>query len=1332
MRKILILILALLLCLRITAQTQLSNIINEYASVVAIDYCNNALTVVDATGFLPSMNIILIQMKGAIISENDNAGYGDIQDLRSAGAYERSRILSVNGNEIILENALFHSYNLDGVVQIVSLPNYENAEVVGTIEPAPWNGTFGGVLALEVNNTLTLSGTINADGQGFRGGFANIAQANNCNFLTNANDYFYGLNNWRGAAKGEGIAATTTGREAGRGAQSTGGGGGNDHNSGGGGGANITSGGNGGRNEEPLILGCDGNFPGIGGKAIPSMPTRIFMGGGGGAGHENNDVATNGTPGGGIIIIIAKNINGNAQNITARGRSLIDDATGDGAGGAGAGGTVVIDAENITSRLNILVNGGDGGDVNNSLQNRCHGPGGGGAGGRILVSTNDNITTNVLGGAAGISRRSTNPFCQNSTNGSQPGSPGLVEMLAFIPQGSGSIPDPTILTQPQDVNTCFGQPAVITSLAGGFDLQYQWQINRGTGFENLTDNADFIGTKTNTLTINTSLPDFATTFFRLQISNTCNNQPVHSDPVQVTFSPPPSAQFGFTITDRDAQFTNTSTNTDSYIWNFGDGNTSTQTTPTHTYAADGVYEVTLSAISNCDTVVTTQTVTIQTQPTANFSADITEACAPFSVSFVNNSSENSTTFRWIFPGGNPLMSTDRNPMIAYATPGIYNVILIAANEFGADTTSLVQYIRVNPLPTADFSATANGLLANFTNTSMNADQYFWSFGDSNTSTEANPIHSYPADGDYQVTLTAINACDSVVTQQTIRILNLPTAAFSANITEGCAPLSVNFQNNSSDNATNFTWILAGSQPALSNATSPSVTYPNAGSYDVTLIATNELGSDTLFLPNYIQVNPFPNADFSAIETGLSVNFINTSANGDRYFWDFGDGNTSSEVSPTHLYTADGSYTVTLSVVNSCDSVSTTQNIVLSTRPVAAFAANMTEGCAPFNVSFTNNSSASSTSFLWILPGATPNISTDQNPMVTYNAAGIYDVTLIAINEVGRDTTQLQNYIMINPNPTADFVATANDLRISVTNNATNADTYLWDFGDGNTSNAANPSHLYAMPGRYTIFLTARNDCGEATVSQTINVGAVPTALFTVDRQNGCAPHLVNFRNTSRGTYESIIWEFPGGDPLLSTDPNPTVRYFTPGQYDVKLIINGMLGSDTIVQSNFINVLEPPTAAFDFTMNGNTLNFISQITNATELSWNFGDGSMSNEANPMHTFPASGVYNVTLNASNAFCSRSVTRTIAISLTSVEDLRASGIEVFPNPTDNELFIRTLSHHKTIQFQLYTTSGQLMKKGQFTKNISIDLTAFAEGLYLLQLQQGARIWVAKIIKK
>jgi len=162
-----------------------------------------------------------------------------------------------------------------------------------------------------------------------------------------------------------------------------------------------------------------------------------------------------------------------------------------------------------------------------------------------------------------------------------------------------------------------------------------------------------------------------------------------------------------------------------------------------------------------------QAPTVETPPIASFSATPTTGCAPLTVQFDNTSSANTTGFNWQFSGGTPDTSTLQNPLVEYAVPGTYLVRFTASNAAGSD--SIVQNIVVKPLPLAGFDFLVSGKTVDFGNLSQNADTLLWDFGDGNSSSETNPSHVYAANGDYTVTLTAINDCGTSIMEQIITI-----------------------------------------------------------------------------------------------------------------------------------------------------------------------------------------------------------------------------------------------------------------------------------------------------------------------------------------------------------------------------------------------------------------------------------------------------------------------------------------------------------------------------------------------------------------------------------
>jgi gliding motility-associated-like protein len=419
----------LVLCAFVSfSQTAISGIINKYAAVSDLNFCNNTATVDNTTGFFAGQKVLLIQMKGAQINTANNSAYGDIVDYKGAGNYEIEVIKSVSGNVIEFQFAVLRNYESSGSIQLVSFEEFSSAVVTAPLTAKPWDGASGGVIFLKAD-TLILNDSIDVHGMGFRG--AQLVNDVTCfnNGTGGATDYFCATSDC-GAPKGEGIGNSAY--NFGRGKNGNGGGGGDDHNTGGGGGSNFGSGGVGGIRSNVSNFSCPGPAPGVGGGSLVynTANQKIFLGGGGGAGDENNNEGTAGCNGGGMVLIMANTLVSNNQKINANGNSAPVKAQSDGAGGGGGGGTVLLFVDNFVGNLEVDANGGDGGNLDNGgSYSFCFGPGGGGGGGALWVKGNSippNINFIDTGGKNGKDIFGLGPAAcpYGTTNGAQHGNDG--------------------------------------------------------------------------------------------------------------------------------------------------------------------------------------------------------------------------------------------------------------------------------------------------------------------------------------------------------------------------------------------------------------------------------------------------------------------------------------------------------------------------------------------------------------------------------------------------------------------------------------------------------------------------------------------------------------------------------------------------------------------------------------------------------------------------------------------------------------------------------------------------------------------------------------------
>ncbi|MES2763936.1 MAG: T9SS type A sorting domain-containing protein [Bacteroidota bacterium] len=421
-------------------------IYNAYANVSAITGTLITVNNVNQVNHTFNINdkVVIMQMQDNVIGANtttNSATFGDISNIQNAGRYEIATITAVNlsagtPTSIAVANALTNTYNLNAnaSVQLISFRRLSGTAFTTTasITGLRWNGTIGGVIAIETGTSLTLAHRIFADSLGFTGGLKNTNGYNSCEATTYATAIAL-----RYAGKGQGIYKNTnTAFGGGRGKILTGGGGGNDVNAGGGGGGNYTSGGNGGSGWVAAGTGCNPGVGGLGGIALTGSisAARIFMGGGGGGGHENDGAGTKGANGGGIILVKTGTLVTTGScggiSITTNGATPTN-AANDGAGGGGAGGSVILQINSYsissTCLLTISANGGAGGS-SNAGSTGAHGGGGGGGQGVVIYSSAQptaNVVTTATSGTGGVSC-STCTGTLNGIPGTGPNNSGII------------------------------------------------------------------------------------------------------------------------------------------------------------------------------------------------------------------------------------------------------------------------------------------------------------------------------------------------------------------------------------------------------------------------------------------------------------------------------------------------------------------------------------------------------------------------------------------------------------------------------------------------------------------------------------------------------------------------------------------------------------------------------------------------------------------------------------------------------------------------------------------------------------------------------------------
>jgi PKD repeat protein len=798
-----------------------------------------------------------------------------------------------------------------------------------------------------------------------------------------------------------------------------------------------------------------------------------------------------------------------------------------------------------------------------------------------------------------------------------------------------------------------------------------------------------------------------------------------------------------------------------------------------TYSIRVTHDGSLSSSQNFSLIVSGTSQTSAVTPVADFSAAKTTVFAGESVQFTNKSTNNPTSYSWEFEGTETKNSTATNPLVKYNSAGKYAVKLTASNSAGSNTKTVAGYITVEPVPltaafTADKTSLTEGESVTFKDqTTGNPVSWSWIISGAipSTSNLQNPKVTYPKAGSYSVTLKVTNAngTDEMVKSGFINVaMKPPVAGFTVNKTEIFTGESVQFTNQS-QNAQSYVWTLTGGTPSSSTLTNPSVKYNTAGTYSVSLKATNETGSDTHTKTSLITVKPAPvkaafTASVTTVTEGMSVTFTDLSANNPTsWVWAFDGGtpSTSTAKNPKVTYNNPGIYNVTLKVANeySNDQLTQTGYITVTRKsPVAKFVASATEIPAGGSVQFTNQSENGQT-YNWSFAGGSPASSTQKDPVVRYEKAGTYQVSLTATNESGSHTEIKTNHIIVKALPVAAFSADKTEITtgksITFNNQSQHAVTYNWTFTGGTPgkSNEKNPVITYPTAGTYTVSLTATNEYGSDVVTQTsfITVKMLPVAGFTVNVSEIIEGATVQFTNLSENA-AGFVWSFEGGSPASSTQANPAIVYHKAGTYSVSLKAFNEAGTDTRNETAMITVKPVPVVA-DFTASaikieeGEEIIFTDRsMNNPTSWEWIFPGGSpaSSTEQNPVVIYMQSGIYDVILKVANSNGSDEIVSTAHVEVTPKNQLPGSKSEAqtdlttsigqtfsapeivaYPNPVRDNLFVRVENWKGPFDVRMTDLSGRVVyTKSFYSESIRIDVTGLNKGLYILTVTDGISV--------
>jgi gliding motility-associated-like protein len=565
--------------------------------------------------------------------------------------------------------------------------------------------------------------------------------------------------------------------------------------------------------------------------------------------------------------------------------------------------------------------------------------------------------------------------------------------------------------------------------------------------------------------------------------------------------------------------------------------------PVFNSAAAGVYNLTYTVTDNLGIQGTNNMqVTVFARPTANITGDGTFplVCGGTPLQLDGNPAGGSLTYvthQWTGQTG-PLSATNiQNPIFNSVVNGNYTLNYRVTDSNGC-SSDLVSVVIQNDMPSAVFSH--NGLpgctpmTVTFTNSSLNAVNYEWVYvnGPGDTVTVNTPdlmvdfvnlsstIQYYPV----RLTAYTANGC-AHTSEQVITVYPGIDATFTMSDAAICAPGTVTFE--AQPGALSYFWDFGDGVPGYAGPVTSHLFNNLTGSdivRTITLTTESFFGCfdvTTLDLIVHYELNASFIADpvLQVIQAGgAPVQFTNmgTTGPGITFFWEFGDGNTSTDENPLHTYMAPDTYPVTLTVSSPDCSKSVTFNIsVLPQPPVASFDP-VAPGCMPLEVTF-NNTSTFADSYLWEFSDG--RISTDVNPTITFFDAGTKLVRLFAFGPGGQDIATREIIVHIRPSvflnvaPNYVYVNEQHVVAFNLTTNLplTGTVTYTWDFGDGSTQtlfSTESAIHMYTEPGVYDVSLTAVTEegCDDTyTKEKAVTVDSAGRLVFPTAFRPGDSP-----------------------------------------------------------------------------------------------------------------------------------------------------------------------------------------------------------------------------------
>lgn len=708
-------------------------------------------------------------------------------------------------------------------------------------------------------------------------------------------------------------------------------------------------------------------------------------------------------------------------------------------------------------------------------------------------------------------------------------------------------------------------------------------------------------------------------------------------------------------------------------------------------------------------------------------------------SFTNTSTGNYSSVFWSF--GDGTAGYNSNATHTYQNPGAYVVCLTIFDSLNGCQSTFCDSVLVGQGTGCNAAFTVNplgnGSFLFQNQSSGSGNTYFWSFGDGSSSANTSPIHSYAATGTYSVCLTVVSSSgcsDTFCLNLIAQVGSNPNcdAQFFASDSAGMYYFFPQVY------SPNWTYFWSFGDGTTSTSPYPVHSYFNSGPWLACLTVTDSaqgcsvtwcdsVGSQ-LQCPTWFNhtINPSGSVSFTS--------FTDTASAPVNYFWDFGDGSTSNQANPTHTYSANSTYWVCLTVAYANGCGGTSCYGILINNSVACDAT-FGWNAGPNNQVFFNAAAqGNNLNYFWSFGDGSS--SPQANPVHNYAQGGLYTVCLTVSDSLQGCTATWCDSIWVQGNSGCnaqfgvyDSAGTYYFLPVAGAGYS-----YFWDFGDGNTSTQAFPSHIYNSNGTYTVCLYLGQNgaiCDSSCTTITVGGGSACQAYFSAVMDSNNTAYFVNMNS---GPALQYVWSF--GDGNSGSGINPVHNYANPGTYLVCLTVFGPNCQDSYCDSLAVgsgsNCIPLFYAYPDSVVGNGVVNFV--MTNSCpgwQYVWAFGDSTTASGTGPFsHQYPATGMYYVCVTAFDnqgnqlTWCDSVSAFRIGGSTGLSETGNAVPVSVFPNPVREQMSIRfelkegseTLMEIHNLQGQLLYSSNNFYPAG--ISELRLDPSGWNSGLYLLRI--------------